>query len=68
MGRGVQSSKFKVQGRNKIKDKSHKTKVKSRKKEKGKSQEDKAPHLGGWGVKRQRFKVRTPHAASLFNK
>jgi len=36
---------------------SHKTKVKSRKKEKGKSQEDKAPHLGGWGVKRQKFKV-----------
>jgi len=49
--------RFKVQGRNKIKDKSHKTKVKSRKKEKEKSQEDKAPHLGGWGVKRQKFKV-----------
>ena len=32
-------------------DKRQKSQDKSEIKEKGKSQEDKAPHLGGWGVK-----------------
>ena len=46
-----------VQGSRQKQDKRQKSQDKSEIKEKGKSQEDKAPHLGGWGVKRQKFKA-----------